>query len=325
MAILEWSRSVEAREVPVRLDQWLARHCADLSRSQLQKLIQAQQVTVDGAPVKAATRLKARQCVHLSWTRTESTAVPRPYALELTAVFEDDAMAVFDKPAHLTMHPAPGHAHDTLVNALVHRWPDCGQFPDRNRLGLVHRLDKDTSGLVVVARTPPALRALQRQFQDRTVQKTYTALLDGFLAPPAGSVDVSIGRHPRHRQRMAAFPNAGAEHPVPVRAAVSGYQVQRYLQGRAPGARHPFSLVAVQPHTGRTHQIRVHMAYLGHPVVGDGTYGLRRPRLSLARHFLHASGLELTHPITQHRLRFESPLPSELAHCVSGLETVDDA
>ncbi len=318
----EWSFTVPDGQASDRLDRWLATQITDFSRTRLKHLIATGQVTVDGQPARAATRLQARQVVVVLLEEEPQDTHLQPYALDLHVVYEDDVLAVIDKPPHLVMHPAPGHSHQTLSNALVHRWPGIRHMGFEHRFGVVHRLDKDTSGLVLIARTHQVLHQLQKQFQERTVHKGYTALLEGFLVPETGQVNVPLGRHPRHRQRQAAFPAAPRPLPRSLRTACTAYRVDRYWQSRPPGRVYPFTQVAVEPQTGRTHQIRVHMAYLGHPVVGDATYGLRKPRLQLPRQFLHASRLAFEHPIQGKRMCFTSALPADLAQVLSVLGPV---
>lgn len=317
-----WLRVVEDNPAHTRLDQWLAAHLAECSRTQIKRLIQNGQVTVDGQAARSATRVKPHRTVSIHWT-PETAGTERnelqPYALALDVLYEDEVLAVIDKPAGLVMHPSPGHPQQTLANALVHRWPAVSDPNGQMRPGIVHRLDRDTSGLVVVARNQSVLEALQAQFRQRQVAKTYLALLDGFLEPLTGQIDVHLGRHPRHRQRQAAFPADAAQPPSGTREARSAYQVTAYLQSQPPGHIFPFSLVEVSPLTGRTHQIRVHMAYTGHPVVGDALYGLRKPRLRLHRQFLHASTLAFIHPVQARRMQFRAPLPSDLADCLQTL------
>ncbi len=317
-----WSFTVPHGQAPDRLDRWLAAQSTKFSRTRIQSLIQAGNVTVDGQPARAATRLKAGQLVTMHLTETSTAAPWRPYALDLEVLYEDEVLAVIDKPPHLVMHPAPGHTHRTLANALMYRWSAMRRMGPDQRLGIVHRLDRDTSGLVLVARTHQALEHLQAQFQQRTVHKGYTALLDGFLTPAHGCVNVPLGRHPKHRQRQAAFPQAPRPLASSLRTALTCYQVNGYCQSRPPSPGHPFTQVAVAPQTGRTHQIRVHMAYLGCPVVGDTTYGLRKPRLILPRHFLHASSLAFDHPVHGERMCFTAALPQDLAQCLASLDPV---
>ena len=315
-----WSGQVEAATARPRLDYWLAQRHPALSRTRIQRLIRSEQVSVDGRAARASIRLQPGQTVTLARTELPRAEEPLPsYPLALNVIYEDAALAVIDKPAGLVMHPAPGHPQRTLANAVMHRWPDLQDNPDRTRPGIVHRLDKDTSGLVVIAKTHRALHALQDQFKRRRVRKTYLTLVDGFLEPRVGVVDVPLGRHPRQRQRQAAFPAEDGSCRPGARQARSLYRVTRYLQRLAPSGTWPFSLVEVEPETGRTHQIRVHMAYLGHPVVGDATYGLRKPRLPLPRHFLHAAYLAFQHPVREQPMQFHSSLPDDLAACVRAL------
>lgn len=302
-----------------RLDQVCASRLAILSRTRIKTLVQAGSVLVDGRRAVPSLRLNPGQTVTLDLPAPPTTTI-EPWCVDVPVVFEDEHLAVIDKPPGLSMHPGPGHPNRTLVNALVHRWPDWHELGPDSRLGLVHRLDMDTSGLVVVARTAAAQVRLQQQFSERTVAKTYTALLDGWLEPPEGTVNVPLGRHPRWRQRQAAFPPGSATAGVRVRDALTDFKISRYLVSPPPGVQHPFSLAELRLHTGRTHQIRVHMAWLGFPVVGDRVYGLAKPRLHLDRHFLHASDLSFEHPATAERMTFQSELPTDLADSLAGLD-----
>ena len=233
----------------------------------------------------------------------------QPEAMPLSIVYEDDDMMVIDKPAGLVVHPAPGHASHTIVNAVLAHTPEMLSLgSDAMRPGIVHRLDKDTSGLLVVAKHEHALRYLSGQFKERTAEKTYIALLRGHLVPNQGEVDAPIGRDPRHRQRMAIVTGG--------RAARTGYHVQRYLNG--PGGE--YTLIEALLHTGRTHQIRVHFSSIGHPVAGDPVYGQHMPPLGLSRQFLHAARLRLRLPSTHELRDFASPLPPDLAAFLSTLE-----
>jgi len=212
----------------------------------------------------------------------------------LNVIFEDRDLIVVDKPAGLTVHPAPGHPDKTLVNAILALCPDLEGIGNAVRPGIVHRLDKDTSGLIVVAKNEKAHTCLAGQFKERRVVKSYKALVHGRLEPPEAVVDAPIGRHPVHRKRMAVVTTG--------RAAITRYRVVLYLPG--------YSLVEVSPSTGRTHQIRVHLAALGHPLAGDSTYGKRHPRLD--RHFLHAHYLEFRLPSTGESMELSSVLPGDL-------------
>lgn len=312
----------EAGDAGLRLDQVCAGRLATLSRTRIKALVQAGAVLVDGRPAAPSFRLNPGQTITVEVPAPPAETI-EPWSFDLPIVFEDQQLAVVDKPPGLSMHPGPGHPNRTLVNALVHRWPDWRELGPDNRLGLVHRLDMDTSGLVVVARTAAAQARLQQQFRERTVTKNYTALLDGWLEPPGGTVDAPLGRHPRWPQRQAAFPPGSATAGIRVREAVTDYTVARYLVSRPPGVQHPFSLAELHLHTGRTHQIRVHMAWLGFPVAGDRVYGLVKPRLHLTRQFLHASHLAFEHPCTGERMTFESELPGDLADTLADLDAAD--
>ncbi len=309
-------------DADLRLDQVCASRLATLSRTRVKRLVQEGSVLVDGRPSTPSFRVHPGQTVTVAVPAPLAETI-EPWSFNLPIVFEDEYLAVIDKPPGLSMHPGPGHPNRTMVNALVHRWPDWHKLGPDSRLGLVHRLDMDTSGLVVVARTAAAQTRLQQQFSERTVGKSYTALLDGWLEPPSGTVDVPLGRHPRWHQRQAAFPAGSAVAGIRIRNALTEFKVSRYLVSRPPGLQNPFSLADLRLHTGRTHQIRVHMAWLGFPVVGDRLYGLTKPRLHMPRQFLHASRLSFEHPCTGEHMAFGSDLPEDLAGPLAGLDLAD--
>lgn len=215
--------------------------------------------------------------------------------IPLAIIYQDFDIIVVDKPPGLTVHPAPGHPRGTLVNALLAVAPDLQGIAGTLRPGIVHRLDKDTSGLMVVAKNDRAQQALQRQLKERKVKKSYLALVHGVPSPREGVIEAPIGRHPKNRKKMAVV--AGG------REAQTRYRVQEQFADR-------YSLLEVEPVTGRTHQIRVHMAAIGHPVVGDATYGRRSPLIG--RQFLHASKLAFGMPLGGREVEFESPLPPDL-------------
>ncbi|MBN1640925.1 MAG: RluA family pseudouridine synthase [Anaerolineae bacterium] len=301
-----------------RLDRFVARELAGVSRAQVQRWIADGAVTVDGRAAKASHRLARGE-----WVRA-TVPVCQPevllaVAMDLAVVYEDADCVVIDKPPGLVVHPATSHRQDTLVNGLLARYPEMGSMVDPatqrgRRPGIVHRLDKDTSGLIVVARTEPARRALQRQFQQRRVEKEYVALVHGRVSEVEGTIDLPIGRDPGNRKRMAVV--AGG------RPAQTAYTVRAYL--RMPrGHREVYSLVAARPLTGRTHQIRVHFAQIGHPVVGDTTYGRRRRGIACPRQFLHAQRLGFQLPSDGREVAFVAPLPPDLASVLAGLETAD--
>ena len=252
-------------EAGERLDTFLAQRCPDLSRSRIQALTAEGCVTVDGAPAKPAARLREGQTVSLVVPPPVPSSLV-PQAMDLHVVHEDSDLLVIDKPAGLVTHPAPGHPDHTLANAVLAHCPDLEGVGGEIRPGLVHRLDKDTSGLIVVAKNDAAQAGLSAQFKDRTVSKAYLAAVTGHPDPERATIDAPIGRHPRSRTRMAVVSTG--------RGAVTEYDVLRHLRG--------YSLVEARPRTGRTHQIRVHMASVGHPVAGDATYGRPTRRGSTA-------------------------------------------
>lgn len=281
-----------------RLDQYLAMQFSDISRSQLKKLIQQQKVLIDNRPAKPNMAVQPGDLITLYLSRAEPTALT-PESIPLNVIFEDGDLLVINKPARMVVHPAHGHHSGTLVNALLARYPDLAaltQFDSRERPGIVHRLDQDTSGLIMVARTPTALKNLRRQFKARTVEKIYLALVFGLPEAPEGVIDVPLGRDPRHRQKFA--PRADGK------PARTHYRVAESFP--------KYSLLEIGLETGRTHQIRVHLAWLDCPVVGDTVYGRRKNRLGLDRQFLHAWQLKFQHPRTGDLLQMEAPLDEEL-------------
>ena len=281
-----------------RLDSYIAGIRQHISRSQVQRLIRDGHVLVNGKTARASSRLRQGDQIQLQIPDVPAQELV-PQALPLKIVYEDDQVLVVDKPPGMTVHPAPGHPQGTLVNALIARYPDLESVGDPLRPGLVHRLDADTSGLMVVARTPLAYQSLSRQIRERTITKIYLALVQGHPKPSEGTVEAPLARHPRHRQRMAVVP--GGRH------ASTQYLTLEIFRG--------FALLEVRPHTGRTHQIRVHMSALGHPVAGDAKYGGRVPFLT--RQFLHAHRLGFHLPPTGTYSEFTSPLPPDLEEVLS--------
>ena len=286
-----------------RLDVFLAALGTLGSRSQVHRLIGAGGVRVNDRIVKAGTLLRAGDQIVARPPRAPQRDV-EPEAIPLVVLYEDDVLLAINKPAGMVVHPAPGHWQGTLVSALLHRWPAVSAGLDPARLGLVHRLDKDTSGVLLIARTMPALADLGRQFRSRTVQKRYLALVWGTPRVPRGVIDGPIGRHAVQRKRMA-IRSGGRE-------ARTRYEVRERL-----GA---ISVVRAYPETGRTHQIRVHLASLGCPIVADPLYGRpREPPAGLRRQALHAEAIELRHPVSGEALRVEAPLAADLAAVLAGL------
>ena len=292
-----------AADVGQRLDQFLAAQLPNLSRSQIQRLIREGHVQVSKGRAKPALALDEGLAVHVDIPPL-SSATPSPEALPLVILYDDDDLVVIDKPAGMVVHPGAGHARGTLVNALLHHVAGLSGIGGTERPGIVHRLDRGTSGLMVVAKHDRSHRELARQFHDREVDKEYVALVWGTVK--AGDrLDRPIGRDPRHRQKMSS------------RARRARPALTEILHVQAlPGV----SLIRVRIGTGRTHQIRVHLSEAGHPVVGDALYGGMRKHLpgrlaqlaSLARPFLHAAHLGFTHPSTGARLTFDAPVPDDL-------------
>lgn len=294
-----------AEAVGERLDRLISAALPELSRTQVQRLIDSGAVQVGERPVqRAAEKLERPATV----TVTLPDPAPAAHAAEdipLDIVYEDEDLIVINKPAGMVVHPAAGHAGGTLVNAVLGHDPDLEGVGDEQRPGVVHRLDKDTSGLIVVAKHDRAHRELQRQFHDREVDKLYLALVDG--APPTdkGRIEAAIGRDPRERKRMAVVPAAQG------RPAVTEYTVRE----RFPN----YTLLVCRLLTGRTHQIRLHLAYLKCPIVADTVYGRRTASLKLGRQFLHAWRLTLTLPGRGERRTFEAPLPAALEQALESL------
>lgn len=294
-----------------RLDRWLAGQIPAQSRSAIQRWISDGLVTVDGQRTKASQRLEPGQQVTVQIPPPEETEL-QAEAIPLAIVYEDENLLVVDKPAGLVVHPAPGHSGGTLVNAILHHCPDIEGVGGEKRPGIVHRLDKETSGLIVVAKNDTTHRFLQRQFAARTVYKEYLALLEGRIDPPQGRIVAPIGRHPVERKRQAVLPVDPRTGESQGRQAITEYELMGLYDTRLnSGSAAHFSLVRAILHTGRTHQIRVHFAWMKHPVVGDTLYGHRRQRLALDRQFLHAHSLGLRLPGGEEQ-RFVAPLPPEL-------------
>ncbi len=285
-----------------RVDKYVAQQVPHLSRSRIKQLIRDGSLTVNGQVVKASHKLDKDDEILLRVPQVEEAdLVPRPMLLSI--VYEDEDLLVVDKPAGLVVHPAPGHPGVTLVNALLARYPDL-PVDESKRPGIVHRLDKDTSGLLIVAKNEEAKRDLQRQFKEGLVRKVYLALVEGEVEPGAGIIEAPLGRDPRNRKRMAVVPHGG-------RASVTEFRMQEHVAGR--------TLLEVRPQTGRTHQVRVHLAFIGHPVVGDRTYGRRKQRLEVERQFLHAHRLRFRLPSSGHQVEVVSELPADLADVLERL------
>lgn len=291
-----------------RLDRALAEALPDLSRTQLQKLIKEGDVQLSGQPVKASLRLEQSATLTITLPAIVDTEL-KPEAIPLDICYEDEDILVINKPAGMVVHPAVGHESGTLVHAILSHCPDLPGVGGEKRPGIVHRLDKDTSGLMIVAKNDHALRFLQKQFKERTVEKTYLALVEGDVQPPAALIDAPIGRDPRQRKKMAVIRSQS----FTSRPAQTSYELLTSFGD--------FSLLECHPHTGRTHQIRVHMAFIGHPLVGDVVYGHRKQKIQLERHFLHAAAITFLRPSDHEPLSFKTELPTELQVVLHHLET----
>jgi 23S rRNA pseudouridine1911/1915/1917 synthase len=290
-----------ADERDVRLDKYVCQQLPELSRARVQRLIADGHITVNGQPAKPGLKLNTGDKINVIIPPTPPEK-PLPEAMPLNIIYEDEDLLVLDKPTGLTVHPAPGHPGHTLVNALLARFPHLAGVGDALRPGIVHRLDKDTSGLMLVAKNSSAQANLIGQFKSHSVTKAYLALVKGRLTPETGIIEANIGRDPRHRQRMAIVEGG--------REARTEYQVIRYIRG--------YTLLEVRPETGRTHQIRVHLGAIGFPVVGDKIYGVKSPLVP--RQFLHASRLGFSLPSTGEYVEFKSKLPEDLEQALEEIE-----
>ena len=302
---------IDSHEAGLRLDAYLASQIEGWSRARLQRLIEAEDVLVNRKPAKASYKLRENDELEVELTAPAATTFT-PEAIPIEIVYEDETLVVVNKPSGLVVHPAAGIHSGTLANALAYHFQ---QLPDSGagvRPGIVHRLDRDTSGLLVVAKTEAALEHLSDQFRERTVFKSYVALVHGRMSAESGKIDQPLARDPSNRTRMAVVRGG--------RSALSLFRVRRRFDR--------FTLLDVELKTGRTHQIRVHLAWAKHPVVGDDTYGggrdntiqdarLRAHVRNLGRQFLHAERLAFTHPQTGERVEFNCPLPPELSELLA--------
>ena len=298
--------TVESASAGARLDRWLSDRLATLSRARLQGLIRRGLVRVDGAVLKAAHRLRGGERVEIEVPPlTEEELVPEP--VTLSVLHEDEHVLVVDKPAGLVVHPGAGRARGTLAAAILAHAPTTAGVGGPRRPGIVHRLDKDTSGLLVVAKTLQAYDALVAQLAARTVTRRYLAVVHGRVRATEGVVDAPIGRHPRDRVKMAVRPAGRGKR------AVTRYRVLE----RFPN----FTLLEVRLETGRTHQIRVHLASLGHPIVGDQVYGKPRlrPPIGLDGYALHAAALAFVHPVFRKTIECAAPVPDRIERLLSHL------
>ena len=276
-----------------RLDKFVGEKCLELSRTRAQKLIADGYITVNGRVAKSSLKLEIGDKIDVVIPPTPPSPLS-PEAIPLNILYEDDDLLVIDKPAGLAVHPAPGHLGHTLVNAILSHFPHLADISDSLRPGIVHRLDKDTSGVMLVAKNQIAQANLINQFRTRAIVKAYLVLVKGRLTPERAIIEAAIGRDPSNRKRMAVVTEG--------REARTQYQVIKYIGG--------YTLLEVILETGRTHQIRVHLSAIGYPVVGDPVYGVKSPHLS--RQFLHACRLGFKLPSTGEYVEFASDLPSDL-------------
>lgn len=278
------------------------------SRSHVKKLIEDGQVTVNGQPAEPSYKVKSDDRVKVIIPPPPVNSVT-PENIPLDIIFEDNDIIVIHKPKGLVVHPAPGNRSGTLVNALLAHCDHLASTGTPLRPGIVHRLDKDTSGVLVVAKTDQAYRSLIKQIKDRTVEKTYLALVHGRLKTDTGIIDARIGRHPVQRKKMAVIEGTGVKgQGLKGRDALTSYRVLKRSE--------KYSLLEVKIKTGRTHQIRVHMSHLGHPVVGDQTYGKKKDEFGANGQLLHAYKLSFVHPTTGERTEFIAEMPAEMKRIV---------
>ncbi len=292
-----------------RLDKIIMAHIGDrLSRAQLQTLIGDGMVVVDDKPVKAGIKLKGGEMIKLTIPIREEPEKVQPEHIPLNILYEDDDIAVIDKVAGMTVHPGVNNETGTLVGAMLSLWPQITEMNiEEKRAGIVHRLDKNTSGLMVIAKNDVARRKLSEQFQNRTVEKHYLALVERKPETMKGRIEAPISRDPKQRKRMAVVRGG--------KSAITEFEV---IDDQFYGDQ---ALVRLDITTGRTHQIRVHMAFIGSPVVGDLVYGFRKQRIKMKRHFLHAAELAFDHPTSGERMSFKSEMPVGLKNILEKLKT----
>jgi 23S rRNA pseudouridine1911/1915/1917 synthase len=286
----------------MRIDLYLVTALPEFSRTRIQQLIRAGFVRLNGTTIRPNELVRAGDQIELTNPRTEKIET-RPEAIPLETLFEDDDLIVINKPAGMTVHPGAGHREHTLVNALLHHCSSLSGIGGKERPGIVHRLDKETSGCLVAAKNDIAHRELSEQFATRTVEKIYLALVAGKLRKPTGVIEENIGRHPVHRQRMSVVSPRG-------RAARTEYRVVRSSEQA--------SLIQCSLHSGRTHQIRVHLHHLGHPVLGDKIYAPRFGK-NFPRQMLHAWKLGFRHPRTGEWKNFQASLPDDFKGAIAAM------
>jgi 23S rRNA pseudouridine1911/1915/1917 synthase len=313
-------------QTPMRIDRYLTQQVENATRNKVQEAIEEERVLVNGKPVKSNYRIKSCDLIHITFLRPPAPELA-PEDIPISILYEDDDLMVIDKEAGMVVHPAFGNWTGTLANAILHHLGKDADDLDRSdmRPGIVHRLDKDTSGLIIIAKNPVALHRLATQFARRQVEKIYKAIIWGVPNPPSGTIRTNIGRSHRNRKVMANYPFEGADG----KHAVTDYLVVENLGY--------FSLLEMTLHTGRTHQIRVHLQHLGHPILGDETYGGATPRTLpfskseqftrnlldlMPRQALHAATLRFRQPTTGELLSFTAPLPADMETVLEKIRTV---
>lgn len=300
-----FSYAVEERYHDLRLDQFLALSFDQYSRSQLRELIKSGLILVNGVQVKPGYRLKGGDVIDGTIESVSEPLILQPQDIAFEILEEDSDYLIIAKPPGLVVHPGSGNVDGTLVNGLLFRFGNFGEVGDASRPGIVHRLDKDTSGVMVIARTSRAHANLVNQFKSRQVKKTYLALVIGVMQEETGRIVAPIGRHPVHRQKMAVRDSSG-------RYAVSNWKCMRSFTHH--------TLVEVHIETGRTHQIRVHLAHVGFPVAGDHLYGPSREHAMFPRQMLHAWKLSFSHPHTGEKVDAQADLPDDFTRVLAHLE-----
>ena len=288
-----------------RIDIFLSRETG-LSRSQVDKLIVAGHVKLNNGPAKRGHRVRADDRIIVKIPPPKDISA-RPENIPLDIVYEDKDIIVINKPPGIVVHPAAGNAEGTLVNALLHHCKGLSGIGGNIRPGVVHRLDKDTSGLIVFAKNDASHENLARQFRDREVKKTYMALVRGVIKDDSGTIDVPIGRHPVNRKKMAVIGSGRLKK----RNALTRFRVIKRYDG--------YTLVELDLMTGRTHQIRVHLSHIGHPVAGDETYSRKKDDTGASRQLLHASSLKFNHPVTGKFMEFNSDMPGDMERVLEKL------
>ncbi len=327
-----------------RLDKYLSgRLGRDVSRTALQRYIREGHVTVNSKIVKPSYVIRHSDTIDMSLPATQPKEIP-PEPIPLDIVYEDDDLLAINKQANLIVHPARGNWTGTLVNGLAYyfqqNWRDISELPTSGEIfrpGIVHRLDRDTTGIMLVAKSELALWRLGRQFELRQIQKTYTAIVHGLVDRDSDVIDCPIGKHPRFREKYAVHRNTGRPYPATTKEAVTKYQVLQRMK-HVGQSRANFSLVELYPKTGRTHQLRVHLSFIGHPIVGDKMYGGGPVYLSqlqghadraegplITRQALHAHVIEFSHPRTQKPMRLEAPRPKDFVDTLEQLQSLSGA